>query len=100
MIEIKNVSKTFDNFSAGNDSNSKAVNNVTLDIRENACFGLVGTNGSGKSTLLRMISDVYRPDTGTITVDGKKTCDHTDVRKKFFIFLTNSTFSAMRTRRT
>ena len=54
MIEIYNVTKTFDNI--------RAVDTVSVVIRENTVFGLIGTNGAGKSTVLRMISGVLKPD--------------------------------------
>ena len=44
MIEIRNVSKAFDNI--------KAVDDVSVSIKENTVFGLIGTNGAGKSTVL------------------------------------------------
>ena len=50
MIEIYNVTKTFDNI--------KAVDAVSVVIKENTVFGLIGTNGAGKSTVLRMLGGV------------------------------------------
>jgi ABC-2 type transport system ATP-binding protein len=47
-----------------------AVDNVTLRIRMNEIYGLLGTNGSGKSTLIRLVSTLLLPDAGTITVFG------------------------------
>ena len=48
MIEIKNLSKVFEDITA--------VNQVDLTVQEGIVFGLLGTNGAGKSTLLRMIA--------------------------------------------
>lgn len=62
MIEIKNLTKKFDNLTA--------VNNMTLSVENGSVTGLVGSNGSGKSTLLRLLSGVYQPDGGEILVDG------------------------------
>jgi ABC-2 type transport system ATP-binding protein len=47
-----------------------AVDNVTLRIRKNEIYGLLGTNGSGKSTLIRLVSTLLLPDAGTISVFG------------------------------
>jgi peptide/nickel transport system ATP-binding protein len=48
----------------------RAVDDVTLGIREGEIFGLVGESGSGKSTIARMIAGLYRPTSGEILFDG------------------------------
>ena len=58
MIEIRNVTKCYDNL--------RAVDDLSCDILPGGVFGLVGVNGSGKSTLLRLISGVYHADEGSI----------------------------------
>ena len=62
MIEIRNISKSFDGI--------RAVDNVSVSIKENTVFGLIGTNGAGKSTLLRMVAGVLEPDEGELAIDG------------------------------
>jgi len=62
-IALRDVVKEFDGF--------RAVDGVTLDIPAGDIFGLLGPNGAGKSTTIRMIMDIIRPDSGTITVLGK-----------------------------
>nr|BBH89217.1 sugar ABC transporter ATP-binding protein [Thermosporothrix sp. COM3] len=47
-----------------------AVNQVSLTIYPGEVVGLLGDNGAGKSTLIKMISGVYRPDQGTISIDS------------------------------
>jgi ribose transport system ATP-binding protein len=47
-----------------------AVNDVSLRLRAGEIHGLVGENGSGKSTLIKMLSGVYRPNTGAILKNG------------------------------
>ena len=49
----------------------QALRNVDFDVGAGEIVGLVGDNGAGKSTLIKIISGVYRADTGTITLDGK-----------------------------
>jgi ABC-type polysaccharide/polyol phosphate transport system ATPase subunit len=48
----------------------EAVSDVSLKIRQGDMIGIVGRNGSGKSTLLKIISGVYRPTAGRLTVKG------------------------------
>ena len=62
MIELKNVTKTFGSF--------KALDNLTMSVPQGAVYGLVGPNGAGKSTAIRHITGLYRPDSGTITLEG------------------------------
>lgn len=76
MIEIRNLSKKFDDF--------YAVNDITANIEEGHVFGLVGTNGAGKSTLLRMIAGVLKPAGGKVLVDGRDVYENPDVKKEIF----------------
>ena len=62
MLEIKNVTKTFDGF--------QALDNLSLTVPKGAVYGLVGPNGAGKSTVIRHLTGIYRPDAGEITLDG------------------------------
>ena len=49
----------------------KVLKGVSFEVRQGDFFGIVGRNGSGKSTLLKLISQIYVPESGSITVDGK-----------------------------
>lgn len=69
MIELKNLSKKFD-------GHSDILENLSCEIPDNAIYGLVGANGSGKSTLLRIINSVYKPDNGTVLIDGESAFDN------------------------
>lgn len=61
MLEMKNVTKTFGNF--------KALDDLTLTVPSGRVYGLVGPNGAGKSTAIRHLTGVYRPDSGSVTMD-------------------------------
>jgi ABC-2 type transport system ATP-binding protein len=93
MIEIKNVSKSYDEI--------LALSNLTLSMRENEVFGLVGTNGAGKSTLLRIMSGVLEADKGEILIDGENVYDNPKVKRELFFIpddayvFPNSTPNAM-----
>ena len=49
----------------------RALNGVTLEVREGEILGLVGPNGSGKSTLINVVSGLYRPDAGRLKFAGE-----------------------------
>jgi len=63
-LEIRNISKAFPNV--------QALTNVSLDIRPGEVLAFVGENGAGKSTLLKIINGDYKPDSGTLTIDGRR----------------------------
>ena len=47
------------------------LKDISFDVYKGDFFGIVGRNGSGKSTLLKIISQIYVPEKGTVTIDGK-----------------------------
>jgi simple sugar transport system ATP-binding protein len=49
-----------------------AVDRVSLEVHQSEVVGLLGDNGAGKSTLIKMISGVYRPDGGRLTLNGRE----------------------------
>lgn len=49
----------------------QVLRGVSFEVRQGDFFGIVGRNGSGKSTLLKLISQIYIPERGSITVNGK-----------------------------
>src|SRR5881409_843319 len=53
-----------------------AVKDFSLDIRDKEILGLLGPNGAGKTTLMLMMGTVYRPTSGTITVNGFDVVKH------------------------
>ena len=74
MIEEKNLVKTFDGF--------RALDGLTMTVPRGAVYGLVGPNGAGKSTLLRHLTGIYRPDAGTVTVDGAPVWENPAVKRR------------------
>ena len=59
----------------------KAVDDISFDIQKGSIFGLLGPNGAGKTTLLRMITGIFYPDSGTISLDGKHFDPLLDIRE-------------------
>ena len=72
MLEVKNLTKTFDGF--------KALDDLNLTVPRGAVYGLVGPNGAGKSTVIRHIMGVYRPDTGSVTLDGVPVYENAELK--------------------
>ena len=86
MIEIRNVSKSFDK--------NKAVDNVSVAIKDNTVFGLIGTNGAGKSTVLRMLAGILEPDEGEIAVDGLPVYDNVEAKRLIYFIADEPYFFA------
>ena len=63
LLSLSGITKTFPGV--------RALNDVRFDVRPGEVHALLGENGAGKSTLIKILSGVYRPDAGEITLDGK-----------------------------
>jgi len=61
-VEIRNISKSFDSL--------RAVENVSFEVQQGEIFGLLGPNSAGKTTTIRIMLDIFKPDSGTVTVLG------------------------------
>ena len=66
-IEVNLISKWYGDF--------QAVKDLSFDVNRGEIFAVLGPNGAGKSTSIRMILDIIKPDTGTISVLGNKMDD-------------------------
>ena len=62
MLEMKNVTKTF--------GKVKALDDLSMMVPQGSVYGLVGPNGAGKSTAIRLMTGIYRPDSGSVTLEG------------------------------
>ena len=69
VLEARGISKAY--------GAVQALDNVDLDLRRGEVLGLVGDNGAGKTTLVKCLSGVFRPDSGTILIDGNEYGDLT-----------------------
>ena len=83
MITVSNLTKRFGDF--------YALNRLNCKIPEGCIYGLVGSNGAGKSTLLRLISGIYRPDGGSVAIDGHSVFDNPDVKNRL-VFVPDELF--------
>jgi ABC-2 type transport system ATP-binding protein len=61
MLQVFDVTKRYDG--------RAVVNRVTFEVQPGEIFALLGPNGAGKTTLIRMIMDILKPDSGSITLD-------------------------------
>lgn len=80
IIEVKNLQKTFSYndkstsknlFKSNIDNKIIVLNDVSFTVYKGEILGVIGFNGSGKTTLLRLIAGIYKPNSGSIKVQGK-----------------------------
>jgi ABC-2 type transport system ATP-binding protein len=62
-LTVEHINKSFGQF--------QAITDFSMEVEEGALFGFLGPNGAGKTTTMRMILDIFRPDSGQITWNGK-----------------------------
>ena len=76
MIQVERLTKKFQTYTA--------LNQISVSVQPGLVFGLVGSNGAGKSTLLRTIAGIYKPDSGTVAIDGTPIFEHPNVKNDIF----------------
>ena len=74
MVRINEIVKRYGDF--------VAIDKVSFEINDSSIYGLVGINGAGKSTLLRTLVGILKPESGSITYDGKKLFDNPSVKRR------------------
>ena len=74
MLQVKNVTKCFGTF--------KALDDLSMTVPKGTVYGLVGPNGAGKSTAIRLLTGVYTPDGGELTMDGQEIYENTEIKEK------------------
>ena len=74
LVQIKNLTKVFENYTA--------LNGLNLNISKGSIYGLVGVNGSGKTTAIKHLAGVYRGDSGQVAIDGQGVYDNAAVKAK------------------
>lgn len=76
MIEFKNITKQFGNFTA--------IEDISFVVNESSIYGLIGYNGAGKTTLLKTAAGIYKAENGSVFMDGVDTYDNDTVRREMF----------------
>ena len=74
MIEVKNVVKRFDGFTA--------LDGASLSVPTGSVYGLVGPNGAGKSTVIRHLTGIYRQDEGTVAIGGEDVWENAGLKAR------------------
>ena len=76
IIEVKNLTKTFGNFTA--------VNDVSFGVAKGEIFAFLGPNGAGKTTVIKMLTTLLQPTKGEIFLDGEKIFHNEDKARSAF----------------
>ncbi|GAB4033335.1 MAG: ABC transporter ATP-binding protein [Elusimicrobiota bacterium] len=84
MIEIKNLVKKFESFTA--------VDNLNLSVESGEIFGFLGPNGAGKTTTVKMISGIMSPTSGSIIVNGVDLAKNPVEAKKKIAYIPDEPF--------
>ena len=74
MLDMQNVTKTFGDF--------KALDELSMHVPAGTVYGLVGPNGAGKSTAIRLLTGVYQPDSGSITMEGQPIFENPAIKSR------------------
>ena len=82
MLELKNISKTFN---PGTVNEKLALQKIDLNLKDGDFTTIVGSNGAGKSTMFNAIAGEFISDTGTITLDGQDITFMPDYRRSKYI---------------
>ena len=62
LLDVKNLTKNFGGLTA--------VGDVTMHLDKGELVGLIGPNGAGKTTLFNLLTSVYEPSEGSVSLDG------------------------------
>lgn len=74
MIKTDALTKKFEDFTA--------LNGISCNIPKGCIYGMVGSNGAGKSTLLRLMTGIYKPESGSVTIDDEKVYENEKMKSK------------------
>ncbi len=77
MIKVKSLVKTFDNFFA--------LDGVNMNVEKGSIYGLVGPNGAGKTTLINHLTGAYKPNGGTIEINGEPVWENEALKQKVLV---------------
>ena len=82
MLEIKNVSKTFN---PGTVNAKTALKGLNLTLNDGDFVTVIGGNGAGKSTIIRHLAGIYRQDSGEVLLDGQPVYENPAVKRRMTV---------------
>lgn len=89
MIEIKNLVKRYNDFTA--------VDDVSIKVGEGTIHGIIGENGSGKTTIIKCLTGIYKPDSGEVLVDGEPVFENPSIKSRIgYVADSNQYFTSYR----
>lgn len=83
MIEVRQLVKKFGEL--------EVLKGLELNVRKGSIYGLVGSNGAGKTTLLKLLAGIYRPDEGSLLVEGQPVFENTGTKENI-VFIPDELF--------
>ncbi len=83
MIDVTNVSKSFDDL--------EALKDIALLVNKGSIYGLVGSNGAGKTTLLKIIAGIYKENEGVVEINSFPVFENTDIKARI-VFIPDTPF--------
>jgi len=78
LLRVENISKTW---GAGTANEKKALDELSIHMKEGEFLTVIGSNGAGKSSLLNAVAGVFTPDSGKIFVNDEDVTDYTEHRR-------------------
>ncbi|RSL30131.1 ABC transporter ATP-binding protein [Salibacterium salarium] len=73
MIQVENLTKSFEQ--------EKAVEDLNISVNKGSIYGLLGSNGAGKTTLLKILAGIYRPDQGSVYIQGEPIYENVSLKQ-------------------
>lgn len=82
-MKIENIKKSY--------KKKEILKNISLEVKDGQCIGLLGSNGSGKSTLLSILAGILTPDGGSFSYNGTDLLKNTKLRSELIGYVPQST---------
>jgi AI-2 transport system ATP-binding protein len=64
LVKLENITKSF--------NRNTVLQGISLELNESEVISIIGGNGAGKSTLMKILTGIYQPDSGSITINGER----------------------------